>query len=256
MLSRPARSARRARTTLVLVVGVLLGAACTGERPELAAQAETTSSSVDGQPQGSEPIQVAQAKGDAIDVFPDATAEAPAQQLAASAVTSAPGIPLVLLVVQTGDDRIEVYLPTAPAGTTGWVRRDDVSRSTVGYRIEIAQSEHRIRVRDGAEVVLDEPAGLGPDRPDPSAGLFLRELVQPPDRDGPYGTYVYGLAGAPNVRDGLAEGRGVIGIHGTDDPAEIGTEMDDGSIALSAAVLDRLVDELGLPLGTPVTILP
>lgn len=239
-------------------VAVLLTAgACTGTRPELAAEPDATTTTTDATTTTTveRTAEVAEALGEAIDVYADATTTQPTTQLTASAVTSAPGIPMVFLVKDSGDERVEVYLPTEPVGSTGWVASDEVRVSTVTHRIEVDVAALRLRVYEGDRVVVDEPAGVGPDRPVGGEGTYLTELVQPPEDDGPYGTYAYGVSGSPLVREGLEEGSGVVGIHGTDDPDLVGTEMPSGSIALTTDVLERLVDEIGLPLGTPVEMI-
>lgn len=253
----PAPRPSRRRIAAGLVGLLVAGAACTGERPELAARADETTTSTEATTTTTEApqeAQVAQAQSDPIDVFDTATSSTPVRQLTAAEATSAPGIPLVFLVKERGDDRVEVYLPTEPPGSTGWVAEDDVALSSVEHRIEIDLVDRRLRVFDGDDEVLDEPAGIGPDAPKASDGTYVKELVQPPDDEGPYGTYAYGLAGSPTVRAGLEAGAGVVGIHGTDDESVVGTEMSTGSVAVTAEVLTRLVDDLGLPLGTPVDI--
>lgn len=247
----------RSALALTLAVTLLAGGACTGERPELAAEPEPTTTSEGPTTTTTEVAsraQVAEAKQDTIDVFATESSTDPQQQIAAASATSAPEIPLTFLVRESGDDRLEVYLPTEPAGSTGWVRSSDVTLSSVPFRIEVDVSDHRLRVHEGDEVVVDVPAGIGPDRPTPSDGLYLKELVQPPEDDGPYGAYVYGLSGSPMVRAGIEDGEGVVGIHGTDDTDLPGTDMEAGSIAINEDVLTLLVDEIGLPLGTPVEV--
>ena len=243
------------------LVGLVLLSACTGARPRLADEPTVTSERADGgasttttaaPPQS----KVAQALGDAIDVFPDATSDVAAQRITGADATSAPNIPLVFLVKSEGDDRLEVHLPVGPNGSTGWVRRDDVTLASVNHRIEVRLAEHRIRVLDGNEVVVDEPIGVGTtDRPTPGGVHYLKELLQPPDPTGPYGTYAYVLSGSSTELTSFNEGQGVIGIHGTNDPASIGQDVSSGCIGLDNAVIDRLVNEIGLPLGTPVEIL-
>jgi lipoprotein-anchoring transpeptidase ErfK/SrfK len=251
---------RRRALTLVLVAAIgLAGGACAGSRPELADEPETTtpSTAATTSTTAAAPVtQVAEATGDAIDVFPDATADTPAQEITAAEATSAPGVPIVFLVKTVGDDRLEVYLPVPPSGSSGWVRKEDVTVSTVPYRIEVALAEHRIRVFDGTEVIVDEPVGVGrTDRPTPGGVYYLKELLQPPDPNGPYGVYAYGLSGFSTVLSSFNGGEGVIGIHGTNDPASIGQDVSSGCIRLQNDVITRLVDEIGLPLGTPVEIL-
>jgi len=248
----PLRSTVFASLGLLLLVG-----ACTGERPQLADEVDDTTTTTTEATTTTAPapeVEVAQASGSAIDVFDDEDADEPSQRIEGTAVTSAPEIPIVFLVKQVGEDRLEVYLPSEPPGSTGWVDLDDVTRSSVEHRVEVDVGALRLRVYDSSGLVLDEPIALGPDRPEPAEGLYLNELVQPPDADGPYGAYVYGLSGSASVRSGLEQGEGVVGIHGTDDESLLGQEVEQGSVAVAAAVLTRLVDDLGLPLGTPVEV--
>jgi lipoprotein-anchoring transpeptidase ErfK/SrfK len=245
-------SLRRASLVAVVVVGAT--AACVGERPTLAPEPsptapadETTSTVQDPQ------VRVAQATVSSIDLFDDATAASPSRQLTTEEATATPGIPMVFLVEAEMGDRLEVHLPTPPAGDTAWVRRVDVTVSIVTHRVEIALGEHRLRVLDGERTVLDEAVSVGTDRP-PAGSYYVKELLQAPDPDGPYGAYAYGLSGYSTSLTGFAQGEGVVGFHGTDDPASIGQDVTTGCIGLSAEVLDRLVDEVGLPLGTPVTV--
>ncbi|HET6836076.1 MAG TPA: L,D-transpeptidase [Acidimicrobiales bacterium] len=52
--------------------------------------------------------------------------------------------------------------------------------------------------------------------------------MQPPDPNGPYGPYADGLSGFSNVLDEFKGGDGVIGIHGTNQPEAIGTDVSPG----------------------------
>ena len=210
-----------------------------------------------------DPAVVAQAKADSIQIFDDAAVATPTGRfdggvITAADATSAPGIPIVFLVKQAADDngRYEVYLPVRPNGSTGWVRASDVDVTTVTYRIEVSITEHRLRVFDGEDIIVDEPIGVGTaDRPTPGGIYYLKELLQPPDPSGLYGTFAYGLSGFSNVLTSFNGGAGVIGIHGTNDPASVGTDVSSGCIRLTNDVINRLVNDIGLPLGTPVEIL-
>ena len=46
----------------------------------------------------------------------------------------------------------------------------------------------------------------------------------------------------------------MIGIHGTNEPETVGTDVSHGCIRLDNAAIERMVEEIGLPLGTPVEI--
>jgi lipoprotein-anchoring transpeptidase ErfK/SrfK len=241
-----------------LALALASTAACVGERPTLATDTQTSESTVEDTTTttAEDPTaRVAQAKADAIDLYDDATATTPRGQLTNEQATAVADIPIVFLVEGERGDRLQVHLPNPPVGGTAWVRKADVTLSSVKLHIEVSLGEHRIRVFDGAQQVLDERAAIGTeDHPDPGT-YYLKELLQSPDTDGPYGTYAYGLSGFATSLAGFDRGEGVVGIHGTDDPSSIGKDVSTGSIGLADEVIARLVDDIGLPLGTPVEIL-
>lgn len=251
-----ARARRATASLLGVVVVVVVTGACVGERPTLATEPESTATTTTTTAPA-EPAKVAQARADSIDIYPSAGSTSPSQEIRAEEATAAPDIPVVFLVKDESGDRLEVYLPTAPPGSTGWIDTADVAVSSVRFRIEVNLGQHRLRVFEDDEEVLDEPARIGTsERPVPGEGYYLKELLQPADQDGQYGSYVYGLAGFATSLDDVEAGRGVVGIHGTNDPGSLGEDVPDGCIGLANDVIERLVDDLGLPLGTPVSILP
>jgi lipoprotein-anchoring transpeptidase ErfK/SrfK len=254
-----APTSRRRAVPLVLLTLALVGTSCSGERPEVADPASTSSTAADPTTTSTTPAppgaEVAQAKASTIDVYASADATAPERTIVSGVDTSVDTIPIVFLVKSMGDTRHEVYLPVRPNGTHGWVNASEVTLSRVPYRIEVGISEHRIRVFDGDELIVDEPVGVGrQDRPTPGGVYYLKELLQPPNPDGPYGTYAYGLSGFSNVLTSFNGGSGVIGIHGTNEPEALGTDVSSGCIRVHNDVIERLVEEIGLPLGTPVDI--
>lgn len=250
------RAAAALLGSLVLVTG-----ACSGERPTLADDSERTTTTAEPTTTTTVPVpvaaEVATAKEMTIDVFADEVAAEADRQIVSGVDTSVDTIPIVFLVKAPVDgERLEVYLPVRPNGSSGWVDAADVDISTVPYRIEVGISEKRIRVFNGEEIVVDEPVGVGrDDRPTPGGVYYLKELLRPPEPGGPYGSFAYGLSGFSNVLETFAGGPGVIGIHGTNDPSSIGRDVSSGCIRLQNDVIERMVDEIGLPLGTPVEIL-
>jgi hypothetical protein len=170
-------------------------------------------------------------------------------------VSDQPGGRIVLLVKQElGAEWLEVYLPNQPAGSTGWVRREDVTVSQHRFRIEVDRAAHTLTLLAGEVEVLETPVALGTtDTPAADDGLFIKDLVETPNPDGPYGRYAYGLAGSDNEVGKFRAGYGVVAIHGTDDEGDLGSDVPQGSIAIAEDALDRLVSGIGLPLGTPVT---
>jgi lipoprotein-anchoring transpeptidase ErfK/SrfK len=243
-----------------LAAAVLVGslAACTGERPELADEPRTTTTTEPTTTTVPEPEpEVAAANGSSIDVYASEDEASPDRQIVSGVDTSVDTIPLVFFVKarEPDSDRIEVYLPVRPNGSSGWVDASDVTVTNMPYRIEVGISEHRLRVLREDEVIFDEPVGVGrDDRPTPGGIYYLKELLEPPDPDGAYGVYAYGLSGFSNVLESFNGGPGVIGIHGTNEPDELGTDVSSGCIRLHNDAITRMVEEIGLPLGTPVEI--
>jgi lipoprotein-anchoring transpeptidase ErfK/SrfK len=163
------------------------------------------------------------------------------------------GAPLVFLVEEDRGEWLKVLLPIRPNGSTGFVRASDVTVSENPYRIDIELVEHRLTVRKGDEVIVDEPIGVGTaSTPTPGGKYYLKELLQPPDPEGAYGPYAYGLSGFSNVLEEFNGGDGVIGIHGTNEPEAIGTDVSHGCIRVSNEAITEMAGIL--PLGTPVHI--
>lgn len=163
---------------------------------------------------------------------------------------------LVFLVEAEQEGWLHVQLPVRPNGSTGWVRTQDVTVTQHTYRIVIELGAHQLTLFGRDQIVLREPIGVGKnDTPTPGGEFYIKELLQPPDPTGPYGPYAYGLSGFSNVLTSFAGGAGVIGIHGTNRPDLIGTDVSSGCIRVHNDVINRMVAEIGLPLGTPVEIL-
>lgn len=164
------------------------------------------------------------------------------------------GAPRTFLVEQVRDDWLQVLLPVRPNGSTGWIRAEDVILTQTGYSVEIDLADFELRVSEGDDMVVRTEIGYGAeDTPTPGGRYYLAELLQPPDPEGVYGPYAFGLSGFSDVHRDFAGGEGVIGIHGTNDPASIGSRVSNGCIRMSNDVITELATML--PLGTPVTII-
>ena len=159
----------------------------------------------------------------------------------------------MFLVEEDQGEWLKVLLPIRPNGSTGFVRASDVTVSENPYSIDIELAEHRLTVSKGDEVTIDEPIGVGTaSTPTPGGKYYLKELLQPPDPNGTYGPYAYGLSGFSNVLQEFNGGDGVIGIHGTNQPEAIGTDVSHGCIRVSNEAITEMAGML--PLGTPVHI--
>ncbi len=171
------------------------------------------------------------------------------------------GAPLVFLVVQQQGDWLQVLLPTRPNGSTGWIPTADAGLSTTDYRIDVVLSRHLATVMQGATPVLQAPIAVGTsDTPTPAQTFYITELLKPTDAagtyipDGDYGPYAYGLSGHSDVLQTFGGGDGQLGIHGTNAPQLLGTDVSHGCIRMSNENITRLAQLL--PLGVPVRVFP
>ncbi len=191
--------------------------------------------------------------GGTVDVF--AEPDAPQPTTAIENPKSAEGLnvgPVVFLAngpVDPTADWINVLLPVRPNGSDGWVRRSDVTLTANQFRIEVRLTDHQIRVFDGAERVLQAPIGVGTENtPTPGGAFYIRSLIA--STDPVYGTYAFGLSGFSEVHETFNGGPGDIGIHGTNDPGTIGTDVSNGCIRLEDGTVVRLAGLLPEAAGT------
>jgi hypothetical protein len=194
---------------------------------------------------------VAQAHGAGVDIYRAPTDPQPYLTLPNP---NKDGAPLVFLVRERDVSWLKVLLPVRPNGSTGWIHADQVSLASDFFRVVVELDAHRISVYERGLLAHQEPIGVGrAETPTPGGEYYLAELLQPPNPNGPYGPYAYGLSGFSDVLHNFAGGEGVIGIHGTNDPGGLGRDVSHGCIRMSNAGISKLAAIL--PLGTPVQIL-
>jgi lipoprotein-anchoring transpeptidase ErfK/SrfK len=199
---------------------------------------------------GPAPSIVAQATGRAVAVYRAPAARRPFLTLSNP---SPGGAPLVFLVKARRSGWEQVYLPTRPNGSTGWIRDGAVTLATDPYRLVVSLRSHSLTVWKDGRVIHREPAGVGRSvMPTPIGTYYIVELLQQPDPSGPYGPYAFGLSAFSNVLYSFGGGPGQVGLHGTNEPSALGTNVSHGCIRISNAGITRLARVL--PLGTPVQI--
>ena len=169
----------------------------------------------------------------------------------------ASGDDLVFLVEDyDGIDAYQVLLPTRPNGSRGWIRADRVDLLRHNFAIRVELDGFRLTVLDHEEVVLEVPVGVARDNaPTPRGRYYTTELIRPPDPDSAYGAYAYGLSGFSDTFVTFNGGPGQLGIHGTNDPDSIGTNVSSGCIRMRNDDIVRMVEELKVPTGVPVEVL-
>jgi lipoprotein-anchoring transpeptidase ErfK/SrfK len=165
------------------------------------------------------------------------------------------GAHLVFLVKERRVGWERVYLPTRPNGATGWVRDRAVELSLDPYRVTVSLGAHVLTVTKVGKVILRTRAGVGRSvLPTPKGTYFVTELLRQPNPSGPYGPFAFGLSAHSNVLQSFGGGPGQIGIHGTNEPGALGTDVSHGCVRISNGSITMLAQLL--PLGTPVVIKP
>jgi lipoprotein-anchoring transpeptidase ErfK/SrfK len=159
----------------------------------------------------------------------------------------------VFLVKRRRGAWLQVYLPTRPNRSTGWVRARDVRLSATPYRLQVQLRRHRLVLRRAGHVVLRAPIGVGRAvSPTPVGRYYVTDLLRPHDPHGFFGPYALGLSAHSDVYTRFAGGDGQVGIHGTSEPAGLGRDVSHGCIRVRNAVISRLAHRV--PLGTPVDV--
>jgi len=159
----------------------------------------------------------------------------------------------VFLVLDRQPGWVHVVLPVRPNGSTGWLRDGDVSLTQHRYRMSVSLSGHRFQVFDGKRLIVDPPAGIGTsDTPTPGGTYYTWVLIDPTNSG--YGAFAYGLSGFSEVLDRFGGSDGRLAIHGTTDASTIGRDVSHGCVRISDEVITELVEDVGLPLGVPVTV--
>lgn len=146
----------------------------------------------------------------------------------------------------------QIYVPVRPNGTKGWVKASDVSTKVLTHDVRIHLSEHRLDLYDKGALVRSYPIGVGKgETPTPPGEYFVAIKVKPPDRGGVYGVQIMGLSG---FSEQLTDwpGGGQVGIHGTNDPGTIGTDVSHGCVRLHNEDILELSNDVHL--GTPVFV--
>ena len=142
-----------------------------------------------------------------------------------------------------------------PNGTNGWIHDSAVTLAVDPFRVVVDLGSHRVDVYRGGKLVRAEKAGVGQSvLPTPRGHYYLVELLRQPDPNGPYGPWAFGLSAFSDKLYSFGGGPGEIGLHGTDYPAGLGTNVSHGCIRVSNAAISWFANTL--PLGTPVDIKP
>jgi hypothetical protein len=197
---------------------------------------------------------VAQARGDSVTVE-EVAGDGVARWTFENPIAS--GDELVFLVEDyDGTEHYRVLLPTRPNGSFGWIRADSVDLWRHNFAIRVDLDDFRLTVLDHDQVVLETTVGVARDNaPTPRGRYYTTEIIRPVRPDSVYGAFAYGLSGFSDTFVTFNGGPGQLGIHGTNDPGTLGTNVSSGCIRMHNDDITRMVEELRVTAGVPVEVL-
>src|SRR5918994_7581369 len=121
------------------------------------------------------------------------------------------------------------------------------------YGIVIRLPSDKLHLWRELRLIATYRVALGTSRTPTPRGLFyITELLKPRSPRGAYGPCSFGLSAHSNVLKRFAGGDGRVGLHGTNQPWLIGSNVSNGCIRVRNSAIRRLAKIL--PLGTPVHI--
>lgn len=151
-----------------------------------------------------------------------------------------------------GNTWSKIRVPARPNGQTGWVRRGALREyNTIHTQLEIDKSALRATLYNNGKKIWSARVGVGaPGTPTPSGRFYVREKFRVSGAP-VYGPYALGTSAyAPYLTDW--PGGGVVGLHGTNQPALIPGRPSHGCIRIRNDKIGQLYRLT--PRGTPIWI--
>jgi len=219
---------------------------------------ETTTTTLDPHPvwEGfeatrTEPHSLAAYAHGPLDVYGEPGADSP--KLTVEATTILGTVTVLGVVGEPSEGWAEVMLPVRPNGSTGWVRTEDVSFYVADSRIVVDLADRSLTyLVDGVEVLRSE-VGIGSRYNEtPTGEYFVTDSVTLSNPNSAWGPHALGLSARSETITEFNGGDGIIGIHGTNNPSSIGSNISLGCVRLPNEMITALHGLV--PIGTRVEI--
>jgi lipoprotein-anchoring transpeptidase ErfK/SrfK len=145
---------------------------------------------------------------------------------------------------------IQVRIPGRPNGRIGWVPRRalDVFNHT-DMQVVVNRAARTLTVFRAGKMIFEAPVGVGkPSTPTPAGHFWITEAF--PSNNPAYGPYAFGTSDYSTLTDWI--GGGIVGLHGTNEPALVPGDPSHGCIRLHNSDILRLKSLLAI--GTPLLV--
>lgn len=195
---------------------------------------------------------VADAKGPSVPLFSEPDVPVPSGRTLENPTWE--GLALTFLVRERGTEWLHAQIMGRPNSGLAWIRASDVTLRRVPNHILIERGARRLSVMHGDEVLFQTSVATGKDEsPTPRGTFFVDGIVRlsPPHRA--YGVGQVSFTGFSEVYESFGGGVGQVALHGTQNPALIGTPASHGCVRMRNEDITRVM-ELA-PTGTPVEVI-
>lgn len=145
---------------------------------------------------------------------------------------------------------IELRVPGRPNGRIGWVVRSalDVFNHT-NMEVVVNRAVRQLTLYRSGQAIFRAPVGVGkPSTPTPAGHFWITESF--PSSNPFYGPYAFGTSDYSTLSEWV--GGGIVGLHGTNEPALVPGDPSHGCIRLHNSDVLRLSRMLSI--GTPLLV--
>lgn len=145
---------------------------------------------------------------------------------------------------------IQLRIPGRPNGRVGWVPRGALdSFNHTDMQVVVDRASRRLTVYRAGRAIFQAPVGVGkPSTPTPPGHFWITEAF--PSSNAAYGPYAFGTSDYSTLTDWI--GGGIVGLHGTDQPALVPGDPSHGCIRLHNSDILRMSSLVGI--GTPLLV--
>lgn len=193
---------------------------------------------------------VAMTRGDT-EVYATPGYEEPLVTLPATTILNT--VTVLTVIGEPANGWAEVMLPIRPNGSTGWIRTDHVELYLVEGTIVIDLSDKTLTYTVNGEEMINSTVAIGTaQNQTPTGVFFVTDSVTLANPNSVWGPHALGLSARSDTITEYNGGDGIIGIHGTSNPASIGRAVSLGCVRLPNDLITEL--HTMVPLGTPVEI--
>jgi len=149
-----------------------------------------------------------------------------------------------------GHPWIQLRIPGRPNGRIGWVPRRALDVfNHADMQVVVDRSARTLTVYRADKAIFTAPVGVGkPGTPTPPGHFWITEAF--PTSDPFYGPYAFGTSDYSTLSEW--PGGGIVGLHGTNEPALVPGDPSHGCIRLHNSDILRLKSLLSI--GTPLLV--